>query len=161
MCFRLACHEVIITTRYTRNSSFIQRRITNGTFTCTFPPTLAEVQASFADWRKNKKHRRPIPEDLWTAAVRLSPEHSLHKISTALSLSYTDLKKRVKSDKTSHATGTSPSLEFIPLDISPTHPAECIVEMEHRNGNKMRMHFKGKAELDLQVFAESFWSRRA
>lgn len=48
-----------------------------------FPPTLAEVQARFADWRKNKKHRRRIPEDLWTAAVQLSPEHSLHKISTA------------------------------------------------------------------------------
>ncbi len=124
-----------------------------------FPPTLAEVQARFADWRKNKKHRRRIPEDLWTAAVRLSQEHSLHKISTALSLSYTDLKKRVKSDKT--ATGTSPTSTFIPIDIPPTHNAECIVEMEHRNGNKMRMHFKGKADLDLQVFAESFWSRRA
>ncbi len=124
-----------------------------------FTPTLAEVQARFADWRKNKKHRRRIPEDLWVAAVRLSQEHSLHKISTALSLSYTDLKKRVKSDKA--ATGTSPTSTFIPIDISPPHNAECIVEMEHRNGNKMRMHFKGKADLDLQIFAEAFWSRRA
>ena len=124
-----------------------------------FTPALAEVHAKFADWRKNKKHRRRIPEDLWTAAVRLSPEHSLHKISTALSLSYTDLKKRVTSDKTPSATCPTPA--FIPIDIPPTHNAECIVEMEHRNGNKMRMHFKGKADLDLQVFAESFWSRRA
>lgn len=126
-----------------------------------FTPTLAEVQARFTDWRKNKKQRRRIPEDLWTVAVRLSPEHSLHKISTALSLSYTDLKKRIKSDKTPPTIGTSPSLDFIPIDIPPTHNAECIVEMEHRNGNKMKMHFKGKADLNLQVFAESFWSRRA
>ena len=124
-----------------------------------FIPTLAEVKARFADWRKNKKHRRRIPEDLWTAAVRLSPEYSLHKISTVLSLSYTDLKKRINSDKTPTCTGPAP--DFIPIDIPPTHNAECIVEMEHRNGNKMRMHFKGKADLDLQVFVESFWSRRA
>lgn len=126
-----------------------------------FPPTLAEVQARFANWRKNKKHRCRIPEDLWVAAVRLSSEHSLHKISTALSLSYTDLKKRVKSDKIAPVTETSPTPTFIPIDIQPTHNVECIVEMEHRNGNKMRMHFKGKADLDLQVFAESFWSIRA
>lgn len=124
-------------------------------------PTLAEVQSRFADWRKNKKHRSRIPEDLWAAAVLLSPEHSLHKISRALSLSYTDLKKRVKAHKDSHAGSTGPTLDFIPIDISPTHCAECIIEMEHRNGNKMRMHFKGKAEFDMQSFAEAFWSRRA
>ncbi len=126
-----------------------------------FTPALAEVQSRFVDWRKNKKHQRRIPEDLWTAAVLLSQEHSLCNISTALSLSYSDLKKRVESHKAPHTTGTRPSLDFIPIDISSTHPAECIVEMEHRNGNKMRMHFKGKADLDLQAFAESFWSGRA
>ena len=124
-----------------------------------FPSTLAEVQTRFIDWRKNKKHRRRIPEDLWTAAVRLSPEHSLHKISTTLSLSYTDLKKRIKSDKTSPAI--SPAPDFIPIDIPHPHNTECIVEMEHYNGNKMGMHFKGKADIDLQAFSESFWSRRA
>jgi len=126
-----------------------------------FTPALAEVQSRFADWRKNKKHQRRIPDDLWTAAVLLNKKHSLHKISTALSLSYSDLKKRVESHKASHTTGTRSSLDFISIDISPTHPAEWMVEMEHRNGNKMRIHFKGKADLDLQAFAESFWSGRA
>ena len=124
-----------------------------------FIPTLAEVQGRFAEWRKNKKLRRRIPEDLWAAAVRLSTEHSLHKISSALSLSYADLKKRIQADHTPAAT--IPASDFIPIDIPPTHNEECIVEMEHRNGNKMRMHFKGKADFDLQVFAESFWSRKA
>jgi hypothetical protein len=124
------------------------------------PPTLAEVQSRFADWRKNKKHRSRIPENLWTAAVMLSQEHSLHKISRALGLSYTDLKKRVKSHKTLHACSTSSSPDFIPIAIPPMHSAECIIEMEHHNGNRMRMHFTGKADLDLQSFAESFWRAR-
>jgi hypothetical protein len=125
-----------------------------------FTPMLAEVQTRFADWRENKKHRGRIPEDLWTAAVMLSKKHSLHKISRALSLSYTNLKKRVESHQTLHACSSSPSLDFIPIDIPQMHSAECIIEMERRNGNKMRMHFKGKADLDLQSFAESFWSGR-
>ncbi len=124
-----------------------------------FPPaTLPEVQARFADWRKTKHHRSRIPEELWTAAVMLSQEHSLCKISQALGLSYTDLKERVqRSLQTPDVYRASPSQDFIPIDITPAHLAECIVEMEHHNGNKMRMHFKGKADLDLQSFAEAFW----
>jgi len=120
--------------------------------------TLTEVQSKFADWRKAKQHRSRIPEDLWAAAVMLSQEHSLSKISQALGLSYTGLKGRVKrSLNIPHFCNPTPSLDFLPIDIAPTQSAECIVEMEHHNGNKMRMHFKGKADLDLQSFAESFW----
>ena len=124
--------------------------------------TLPEVQSRFADWRKSKHHRSRIPEDLWTAAVNLCQEHSLCKISQALGLSYTDLKERVqKSLQAPHVSRVSPLQDFIPIDITPAHLAECIVEMEHHNGNKMRMHFKGKADLDLQSFAESFWHGKA
>ncbi len=124
-------------------------------------PTLAEVQLRFADWRKNKKHRKRIPEDLWAAAVMLSPEHSIHKISRTLRLGYTDFKKRVESHQSAYSSSTDPSQHFIPIDMPPMHSAECIIEMEHRNGNKMRMHFKGEANLDLQSFSESFWTGKA
>jgi hypothetical protein len=126
------------------------------------PTTLTEVQSSFADWRKTKQHRSRIPEELWTAAVMLSLDHPLYKISRSLGLNYTDLKERVKkSPTTRHTCRTTPPLNFIPIDLATPPSSECIVEMEHRNGNKMTMHFKGKAELDLQSFAESFWNGRA
>jgi len=120
---------------------------------------LAEVQFRFDHWRKIKKHRERIPEDLWTAAVLLNREHSIHKISRTLKLSYADLKKRVSlSKKKQQSIIGKQASDFIPIDISLQHSAECLVEMEHRNGNRMRMHFKGQAELDLQSFAESFWN---
>ncbi len=125
-----------------------------------FTPTLAEVKSRFANWRKNKNHRSRIPEELWVAAVMLSREHSIHKIVRALSLSYTGLKKRVESNQQPHSSCSQPPQDFIPIDILPTHSTECIIEMEHLNGNKMKMHFKGEADLDLQSFAESFWSRK-
>ena len=121
--------------------------------------TLSEVQSRFAAWRKNKNHRDRIPEDLWTSAVMLCQEHSLHKISKTLSLSYPDLKKQVASRKALAAPDATALQDFIPIDCH-MHSDECVIEMEHHNGNKMRMHFKGKADLDLQSFAESFWSTK-
>jgi hypothetical protein len=122
-------------------------------------PTLSEVQSRFAAWRKNKQSKR-IPEELWEAAIMLSPEYSIHKISRGLSLSHADLKKRVSLTKTRSATSSNLSHGFVSIDIPPIHSAECIGGMEHRTGNKMRMHFKGTVDLDLQSFAESFWSER-
>jgi hypothetical protein len=118
--------------------------------------TLKEVHFLFAQWRETRPHKCPIPEELWTAAVRLSNEYSIHKISRTLRLSHSELKARAERFHSNQAP--APSQDFISIDISSPHPAECIVEMEHRNGNRMRMHFNGKADLDLQSFAESFWS---
>jgi len=70
------------------------------------------------------------------------------------------LKARIeKSNGARDTIKYTPPLNFIPIDIISTPPAECIVEMEQGNGNKMRMHVKGKLDLDLQAFAESFWSK--
>lgn len=123
-----------------------------------FKPTMLEVHSRFAAWRRTKKHRSRIPEDLWTAAVLLIPDNSIHKVSRTLSLSYKNLKKRVQShnDLNGRCGGSSP--DFVPIAIP--HSSECIIEMANRNGNKMRMHFKGRAELDLQSFAELFWAGR-
>ena len=120
-------------------------------------PTLSEVQSRFEAWRKNKQSRR-IPKELWEAAVTLSPECSVHKISRGLSLSHAELKKRIASAETRAVSSSDLSHSFVAIDIPQIHSAECIIEIEHRTGNKMRMHFKGSVDLDLQSFAESFWS---
>ncbi|MBF0433480.1 MAG: hypothetical protein HQK83_19540 [Fibrobacteria bacterium] len=125
-----------------------------------FKPTLSEVHSRFTAWRKTKAHRSRIPEELWAAAVLLIPDNSLHKVARTLSLGHKDLKKRVESHNTAKDSSLSPSSNFIPIDIPQQHSAECTIEMAHFNGNRMRMHFTGKAELDLQSFAESFWAGR-
>lgn len=124
-----------------------------------FTPTMSAVQAKFADWRNNKKGLYRIPEDLWESAVLLNKNnaYSINQISSTLSLSYSDLKKRINSHQQLHANERTPPQDFISIDMPQMHPAECTIEMEHISGNKMRMHFKGKADLDLQAFAESFW----
>ena len=126
--------------------------------TANTEPTLSEVQARFAAWRQIRQRGRRLPEELWSAAVELTKVHSLNAISRALKLNYTDLQRRC-ADYTPPRTGHSrPSPDFIAIDLPcPDNPAECVLEMVHQNGNKMRMHFKGKVSLDLQSLAESFW----
>ncbi|MBT3487906.1 MAG: hypothetical protein HOA72_23640 [Desulfobacula sp.] len=118
-------------------------------------PTLPEVQSMFATWRKNKQHRNRIPDYLWEAAASLVPAYSIHKVVIALSLSHRGLKNRVEANK-AKIEANIPS-GFIPIDIPQQHSVESIIEMAHKNGNKMRMHLKGMGEVNLHAFVESFW----
>jgi hypothetical protein len=120
-------------------------------------PTITEVQTRFALWRKTRKLRERIPEGLWSAAVMLCESSSVHKISRTLRLNHSSLRDRVLADKTRQPAVAEPSQGFITIDMVQPPIAECTIEMEHRNGNRMRMHFKGQADLALQAFAESFW----
>lgn len=123
--------------------------------------TLAEVQSRFAAWRKKRKNNRSaIPEELWSAAVLLCMENSVHKISRGLRLNHTELKKRVVSCGSPLTCSAMPAAQdFIAITIPRMDDGSAVlIEMEHPNGNRMKMHFKGQADLDLQAFAKSFWA---
>jgi hypothetical protein len=123
--------------------------------------TLAEVQSMFAAWREKRKNSRSaIPEELWSAAVMLCMENSVHKISRGLRLNHTELKKRVVSCGSPLTCSDMPAAQdFISISIPRMDDGVAVlVEMEHRNGNRMRMHFKVQAALDLQALVKSFWS---
>ena len=63
-----------------------------------YPPrcsTISKVKEQFKTWRKTRKSPRPIPAELWAAAVSLTANHSISQISKELALDYTSLKSRV------------------------------------------------------------------
>jgi hypothetical protein len=123
---------------------------------------LEQVCQQFEYWRQTRKKRCPIPKRLWRAAESLYPEYSLHNISKALRLNYTDLKTRIDQKQTASISSAINPAEFIELKINPAiHPPECLVEMEDPFGAKMRMHFKGGAGLDLLELGRIFLSRRS
>jgi hypothetical protein len=128
--------------------------------------SLNEAKRQFEEWRRMRKGCQRIPEELWEAAVRLSKEHSISRVSKALRLNYTDLKNRVhdqENDKQS-IIGKEPFSKFIELEIErPVHiplpPSECIVEMEDGRGAKMKMCFRGRTDFDLLELGKAFWSK--
>ena len=123
-------------------------------------PSLTEVKEQFKNWRKTRKSPRPIPAELWTAAVSLSANHSISRISKELVVDYSRLKKRVLAKKKTKSASMSSS-GFIELNFDPPAAvAECIVDMQDTAGSKMRMHFRGNTDFDFLQLAKAFWSKK-
>jgi hypothetical protein len=123
---------------------------------------LSRVAMRFAAWRNTPKRTRRIPEDLWQAAVDLTKDYSINKISNALRLSYSDFKKRVESECQDPlpAITPPPRMKFIELGVeSHVSVPECMVEMENGSGGKLRIHLRGKNNLDLYELSRAFWSK--
>jgi len=119
--------------------------------------TLEDVRHQFEQWREVRKHRTPIPESLWEGAVSLSVGHSIHEISKALGLSYTTLKKRICAFRSGNLPEAASSSAFVEVDLRASMAdAGCIVEMEDRDGSKMRMYIKGNAGFNPPEFIKAF-----
>ncbi|MFL7867416.1 MAG: hypothetical protein AB8I58_01245 [Anaerolineales bacterium] len=124
-------------------------------------PCLESVRQQFERWRETKKSpRESIPEHLWEAASKLHSKYPLSRISKALRLNHTDLKKRTSGQKANRRAKKKSWPLFVELDrVDSFTASECMVEMEDAFGSKMRMRFKGKADLDLLELCRAFWKR--
>jgi hypothetical protein len=125
------------------------------------PTPLESVRYQFEKWRETRKSpRETIPEYLWEAAAKLHDKYPISRISKALGLNHTDLKKRIYGKSAKGLAKKQPSPLFVELaGVESFATSECIVEMENDSGSKMRMHFKGKADLDLLELSKAFWKR--
>ena len=131
-------------------------------------PTIEEVKKQFKQWRNTRQKRTTIPEPLWQAAIDLSREYPGNIISKTLSLSYTDLKRRikaagmVKSDNKEEACMIEADNKeviphFIGFDFDREISRGCIVEMENAKGGRMKIHFRGNTGDDLVGLTKAFW----
>ena len=128
------------------------------------PARLEAGRRRFERWRRTRTGRSRIPERLWTSAVRLAGAYGLCRTARTLRLDYNALKRRVESadvNDSSAGPGSkrktrTPSrsnarksardpamtfVEFPPLERMGA--PECIVELEHPHGAKMRIRFTG------------------
>ena len=122
--------------------------------------SLIEVKEQFKIWRRTRKSPRPIPAQLWAAAVSLTAKHSISQISKELVLDYSTLKKRAAIKNTDSPASMNPP-GFIEVNLEPPAAvSECIVEMQDILGSKMRMHFRGKTDFDLLELAKAFWRKK-
>jgi hypothetical protein len=123
----------------------------------TSAPTLEQVRQRFEFWRKRRKKRTRIPQNLWQAAIALSEEYSICHLSKTLRVNYTTLKSKVENANTteegpSHTLPT-PFIEF----QAPAAPfIESTIEMIKSDGSVMRMHVKGAGAFDLVEMGRAF-----
>jgi hypothetical protein len=115
---------------------------------------IDQLQKRLEAWRKSHKPHSRLPVRLWKAAARIAGLHGLNKTAKALRLDYYDLKKRLEAASVSHRSAPS----FI--ELSPATPPvipECLIELEARNGTKMRIQLKGTAVPDVNGLSSTFW----
>ena len=125
----------------------------------TISGPLEQVCQRFERWRKTRKRCSSIPDALWAAAVELARQYGVNKAARALGLNYYSLKRRLESGTHAGLYEPKGGARFIEL-VTPlgNSSPECIVELEHRGGTKMKIHLKGKVEPDLVALSGLFWS---
>ena len=133
-----------------------------------FPAWLERLRQRFDRWRQTCDGRSRIPEALWAAAVKAAGKYGLNATARALRLDYYSLKNRVEADGSrdgsdrrevaKSAAGTIRRGRFVELaSVAPACSPECILELEHPGGAKMRVHLTGMPSPDLAVLSRSFW----
>jgi hypothetical protein len=123
------------------------------------PAEVRDVLRRLEGWRKGRKHRRPIPEVLWRSATTLARQHGVSRIARLLRLDYYVLKERLDTldrDKKGRAE-TKASFVEVP-SFTPAADSECVVELEHPSGRRIRIQVKGGSMPDVGVLSQMFWS---
>jgi hypothetical protein len=115
---------------------------------------INQLQKRLEAWRQSHKPRSRLPIRLWNAAARIAGRCGINKTAKALRLDYYDLKKRLEVATVKHGPATS-FIELSPATSS-SFP-ECLIELEARNGTKMRIHLKGMTAPDLNALSNTFW----
>ena len=146
--------------------------------TQAIPARLEAGRRRFERWRRTRQGHSRIPEPLWTSAVKLARAYGLCRTARTLCLDYNALKQRVASvcpgdslggktarakaarQKTAVQKKTVQETAAAFVELVPAEHAclpECIVELEHPHGAKMRIHLKGATAPDLAALGRSFW----
>lgn len=122
------------------------------------PTSLEEVQEQFRTWRNTRQHKTNIPDELWSAALTLTDRYSLSKISNTLQVNYTALKDKMKSSGIHAHPSQVPQPIFLELPAMQSPAAlENSIEMENGRGEKIRIRFSRKTDLDLSMLVKDFW----
>jgi hypothetical protein len=117
--------------------------------------SLEEVKARFAEWRRNRKGKAPIPDELWAAAAEVARTEGVSRTSTELSVEWNHLKRRVAAAAERSSKPSPP--RFVEL-VAPREEAlhECVIEVEGRR-SKLRIQLKGASASYLATLSRELW----
>ena len=128
--------------------------------TRALPARLEAGRRRFERWRRTREGRSRIPDPLWHSAVKLSATYGIHRTAKTLRLNPDSLKRHVASANGNGSRGQGRSLQkaagqeattaFVELpSLERPGAPECIVELEHPRGAKMRIRLTGRQSSDV------------
>ncbi len=115
------------------------------------------AQRRFERWRQSRPLGTRIPDDLWDVAVELAAEHGVSKTSSALSLDYYALKKRLAAGA-DRALVVTPEAEFVEVPFVALPSASgCILELQDDFGVRLRVELSGATADEIEAIARGLW----
>src|ERR1017187_6401778 len=114
---------------------------------------LDQLGRRLEEWRRSNAAPTPIPSEIWVKAAELATRVGLAKVSKALRLDYSNLKKRV--DRVSSNRQVPPT--FVEL-LSPMAGGlgECALEVESAHGARMRVQINCPTPAGLACLLREF-----
>jgi hypothetical protein len=124
-------------------------------------PSIDEVRSRFVRWRRTRRGKTPIPEELWSAAAAVARRDGVNPTAVALHLDGGKLKRRMSASRRPARTASPPTAAFVEL-LAPgqaqsgsTLP-QYTLELEGRNG-KLRIHCQAAAAAELATLSRALW----
>jgi hypothetical protein len=102
--------------------------------------SLEEAKGRFEEWRRNRKGKAAIPEELWAAAVEVARREGVNRASTELRVEWNHLKRRMAAASEASPKPVSPAFVELIAPRSQPHP-ECTIELEGLGG-RLRIQLK-------------------
>lgn len=125
---------------------------------------LGVVQRQLSRWREQHGGRgRPIPSELWKAAVAVAAIEGIDATARALGVDRVRLSRRVERPVDSPVAQSEqaalPSTAFVEVD---THSVfargQTVVRLTSRDGEQLEIAVEGGA-VDVAAVARAFWER--
>lgn len=119
---------------------------------------IEQVRNRLELWRSEHAGRRPVPQELWSAAAQLAQQYGVYRIAKALRLSYDSLKQHLLASAVPAAKRKKTPTKFVELlPWSSGLLPECSLELENARGAKMKIQLKGAAMSELCNLTRLFW----
>lgn len=116
---------------------------------------IEQARTRFEDWRRSRKGKASIPDELWSAAVEVARRDGVNQTATALHLDGGKLKRRMMAAGSAPDKAKAPA--FVEMIVPPAAaPLECTIELEGRKG-KLRIHWIGTTAADLTGLTRMLW----
>ena len=126
------------------------------------PERLDALRGQIQNWRQRRKVPGPMPEELWGAAVVLAKEFGVCRMSRALTLDYTALRKR--TEKLPEAGLVKPTFVQLPATVAPERAVNsapgATIEISTRDGSLLRIHLEAGRGMEAASIVAAFLGTR-
>ena len=122
---------------------------------------VEQAKQRLHEWRKNKKHREPIPEELWQLAAELSTRFGISQVARELRLNFMALKKRVTGKADHRKAEVDKGDSFVEIKMLPEEShipvnSSCVMELTRRDGANLKIYSTMGCRIDIMGICENF-----